>query len=62
MTVFLSLLTYFASSDAASCGPEPFALPIKDVQVRADVPNSLMRGIPAKIGSPEQDIVLLPWA
>ncbi|GKT45017.1 uncharacterized protein ColSpa_05198 [Colletotrichum spaethianum] len=46
----------------ASCDFEPVALPIQDVQVDPDIPNSFMRGIPAKIGTPAQDIVMLPWA
>lgn len=44
------------------CDTEPLALPIEDVRVLPDVEDSYMRGIPAKIGSPAQDIVLLPWA
>ena len=44
-----------------SCTLETVVLPIKDVQVNSTVPDSLMKGIPARIGTPEQDIVLLPW-
>ncbi|KAI2605960.1 acid protease [Hypoxylon fragiforme] len=40
---------------------EPFQLPIKDVQVLPEIPNSLMRGIAATVGTPPQNIVLLPW-
>ncbi|KAF5655264.1 hypothetical protein FCIRC_13909 [Fusarium circinatum] len=46
----------------ASCDAEPLVLPLQDVQVLPDVPSSFMRGIPAKIGTPPQDLVLLPWA
>ncbi|KAL0932282.1 uncharacterized protein CTRU02_213235 [Colletotrichum truncatum] len=46
----------------ASCDVEPVALPIQDVQVDPKTPNSFMRGIPAKVGTPPQDIVMLPWA
>lgn len=46
----------------ASCDVEPVALPIQDVQVDPNVPDSYMRGIPAKLGTPSQDIVMLPWA
>lgn len=45
----------------ATCG-SPLALPITDVQVVPSIPNSFMKGIPTKIGTPPQDIVLLPWA
>jgi hypothetical protein len=59
----MRLLTLFhcLSVLASSCQPEPFAVPIKDIQVEPSIPGSLMRGIPAKVGSPEQDIVLAPW-
>lgn len=40
---------------------ETVVLPIKDVQVNSTVPDSLMKGIPAKVGSPEQDVLFLPW-
>ena len=46
----------------ANCDFEPIALPITDVQVLPDVEGSLMRGIPATIGSSNQSIVMLPWA
>ncbi|KAM4055245.1 aspartic-type endopeptidase [Hirsutella rhossiliensis] len=46
---------------SSSCPQQPFQLPIKDVQVYPNVANSFMTGIPAKIGTPSQDIVLLPW-
>ncbi|EXJ81473.1 hypothetical protein A1O3_07765 [Capronia epimyces CBS 606.96] len=47
---------------ASSCELEPLVSPIKDVQVNKPVLDSFMKGIPAKIGTPEQDIVLMPWA
>ena len=40
----------------------PIALPITDVQVVPSISDSLMKGIPAKIGTPPQNIVLLPWS
>ncbi|KAI1380999.1 acid protease [Hypoxylon crocopeplum] len=40
---------------------KPFQLPIRDVQVLPDIPNSFMKGIAATIGTPPQEIVLLPW-
>ncbi|KAF5230538.1 hypothetical protein FANTH_13785 [Fusarium anthophilum] len=46
----------------ASCDAEPLVLPLQDVQVLPDVANSFMKGIPAKIGTPPQNLVLLPWA
>ncbi|KAJ0370495.1 hypothetical protein COL26b_010065 [Colletotrichum chrysophilum] len=46
----------------ASCDVEPVALPIQDVQVDPNVPDSYMRGMPAKLGTPSQNIVMLPWA
>ncbi|KAK4243460.1 aspartic peptidase domain-containing protein [Corynascus novoguineensis] len=48
----------------AVCGgntPTPMALPITDALVDPDIPDSLLRGIPANVGSPPQSIVVLPW-
>ncbi|KAI0885840.1 acid protease [Annulohypoxylon maeteangense] len=39
----------------------PFQVPIRDVQVLPDIPNSFMKGIAATVGEPPQNIVLLPW-
>ncbi|AEO71934.1 uncharacterized protein THITE_2148504 [Thermothielavioides terrestris NRRL 8126] len=39
----------------------PLAVPIRDTQVDPSIANSTMRGIPAKIGTPPQDIVMIPW-
>ncbi|KAH7171161.1 aspartic peptidase domain-containing protein [Dactylonectria macrodidyma] len=47
---------------ASICDAEPLVLTIQDVQVLPDVRDSYMKGIAAQIGSPSQDIVLLPWA
>ena len=50
---------------AVDCNPnnvKPIALPLKDVAVDPRIPGSFMRGIPARLGSPPQSIVLLPWA
>ncbi|KAH6867716.1 aspartic peptidase domain-containing protein [Thelonectria olida] len=38
------------------------APPIRDVQVIPEVDDSFIKRIPARIGSPEQDIVIMPWA
>lgn len=56
---------YIRTARTAECGPnnaKPVVLPIKDVLVDPSITESLMRGIPARIGSPPQPIVLLPWA
>ncbi|KAH7182013.1 aspartic peptidase domain-containing protein [Fusarium sp. MPI-SDFR-AT-0072] len=47
---------------ASSCDAEPLVLPLQDVQVLLDVSDSFMKGIPAEIGTPPQNLVLLPWA
>ncbi|KAI1204291.1 aspartic peptidase domain-containing protein [Annulohypoxylon truncatum] len=36
-------------------------IPIRDVQVSSVIPNSFMRGIAATVGTPPQDLILLPW-
>ncbi|KAM5343232.1 hypothetical protein ACJ41O_014198 [Fusarium nematophilum] len=56
------LLLAIPAKCASPCDAEPLALPIRDVQVIPEVEGSFIKGIPAKIGSPEQDVVLLPWA
>ena len=63
MGIDLILLLFYIHSRAlaSSCEPQPFAVPIKDVQVDASITDSFMRGIPATIGTPEQNILLAPW-
>ncbi|OTA70140.1 acid protease [Hypoxylon sp. EC38] len=39
----------------------PFQLPIRDVQVLPDIPDSFMKGIAATVGTPPQNIVVLAW-
>ncbi len=47
---------------AAVCGAiSPLALPITDTAVDPKIPDSLMRGVLAKIGTPPQNIIVLPW-
>jgi hypothetical protein len=62
MRQLLPLLLLASVTCASPCDSEPLSLPIRDVQILPNVKKSLMTGIPAKIGSPEQSIVLLPWA
>jgi hypothetical protein len=50
------------ASAASSCGPQVLSLPIQDVQVIPSIPDSFMRGIPLRAGTPAQDLVVLPWA
>jgi hypothetical protein len=57
----LAVLTVGAHAEL-NCSADPIVLPIRDVQVLSDVKDSFMKGIAAKVGSPEQDVVLLPWA
>lgn len=54
-------LVLSTAAGEAECDFEPISLALTDVQVLPDVKDSFMRGIPAKIGSPEQNIILLPW-
>ena len=62
MRRFLSVLLFMRAAFASSCDAEPLVLPLRDVQVLGDNKQSLMRGIPAEVGTPPQKIVLLPWA
>ncbi|KAK0755095.1 aspartic peptidase domain-containing protein [Schizothecium vesticola] len=58
--VHLVLAVWASSVLGQECGPVAF--PITDVRTDLAAANSFMRGIPAKIGTPPQDIVMLPWA
>lgn len=46
----------------AQCNSTPISIPIQDVQVLPEIEGSYMTGIRAQVGSPAQDILLLPWA
>ncbi|PHH81257.1 hypothetical protein CDD83_3633 [Cordyceps sp. RAO-2017] len=62
MRRLLRLALFMSRLVAASpCRRQLLQLPIKDVRVYPDVAHSFMTGIPAKIGTPPQDVVLLPW-
>ncbi|KAK8104417.1 uncharacterized protein PG998_011450 [Apiospora kogelbergensis] len=60
----LSQLSFAAAAAASApkCDFQPVALPLKDVQVLPRVKDSYMRGIPIKVGTPPQDLVVMPWA
>ncbi|KAH6848017.1 aspartic peptidase domain-containing protein [Chaetomium sp. MPI-CAGE-AT-0009] len=60
LTLFIAL--WAGRALGATCNtPVPIALPITDVIVDPSIPGSFMRGVPAKIGTPPQDIVVMPW-
>lgn len=46
---------------SSECDFEPISLALTDVQVLPKVKGSFMRGIRTTIGSPGQEIVMLPW-
>ncbi|KAH6950765.1 aspartic peptidase domain-containing protein [Fusarium avenaceum] len=62
MIRFLPILLFLREAIASSCDAEPLVLPIRSVQVYPDIKDSYMIGIPAEIGTPPQNLVLLPWA
>jgi hypothetical protein len=47
---------------ATACNSTPISLPIQDTQVLPDVEGSYMFGIRAQVGSPAQDVLMMPWA
>ncbi|KAM0193010.1 hypothetical protein ACHAPI_007959 [Fusarium lateritium] len=59
---FLATLLFLREASASSCDAEPLVLPIRSVQVYPDIKDSYMIGIPAEVGTPPQNLVLLPWA
>lgn len=60
--LFLLLLALSTPSDASQCDAAPIAIPIQDTQVLSDVDGSYMIGMRTQVGSPPQDILMLPWA
>ncbi len=63
MPIIFFIALWAGRAAAAVCNNtvSPLALPITDIVVDPSIPNSLMRGIPAKIGTPPQNIVVMPW-
>lgn len=60
----LFLAVWAVGALGAACNddaPAPMALPIADTIVDPAIPGSWMRGVRASIGTPAQDIVVLPW-
>ncbi|KAL6920518.1 hypothetical protein FSST1_004544 [Fusarium sambucinum] len=62
MQSLLPILLFLRATFASSCDAQPLVLPIRDVQILADNEESLMRGIAGQVGTPPQNVVLLPWA
>ncbi|QSZ37859.1 hypothetical protein DSL72_008959 [Monilinia vaccinii-corymbosi] len=58
----LFIISLCSLAEATSCSYSAISLPLRDIQVLPDIENSYMRGIPATVGSPAQNIVVLPWA
>ncbi|KAL1850732.1 hypothetical protein Daus18300_012810 [Diaporthe australafricana] len=59
----LWLVSFIASFVSASgCNSTPISLPIQDTQVLPNIEGSNMYGLRVQIGSPAQDIVMMPWA
>ncbi|KAI2473152.1 acid protease [Annulohypoxylon bovei var. microspora] len=58
----LQLIALAVTVHATDCEEiSPFQVSIRDIQVIPETPNSLMKGIAATVGTPPQNIVLLPW-
>ena len=62
LTKSLTIAGLLLRGSRAECDFEPLELPLTDVQILPSVKDSLVRGIPATVGSPAQKIVLLPWS
>jgi hypothetical protein len=60
MTSSLVLALEAASVLAADCA-SPLSFPITTKQIDPKVPDSIMRGIAVKIGTPEQTILVNAW-
>ncbi|KAI1171737.1 aspartic peptidase domain-containing protein [Nemania sp. FL0916] len=59
---FLPLILIDAFAYGMSCGDiKPLAFPITDIQILSDNPQSLTKGVLAGIGTPPQNIAVLPW-
>ena len=62
LLLLLQLPPWATALECESDAARPIALPLRDVLVDSGISDSYMRGIPAKVGTPPQDIVMLPWA
>ncbi|KAK4234449.1 aspartic peptidase domain-containing protein [Achaetomium macrosporum] len=60
-SLIIALWAEHGLGGACNTTTSPIALPITDTVVDPKIPDSLMRGIPAKIGTPSHNIVVLPW-
>lgn len=60
--LLICLVLMSTASEAVNCDASPVSLPIEDLQVVPDISGSFMVGLRATVGSPSQDIVMLPWA
>lgn len=60
--ILLCVVLMSTASGAVNCDASPVSLPIEDIQVVPDISGSFMVGLRATVGSPSQDIVMLPWA
>lgn len=61
MRRFFAVFFFISLTSASACDDEPLSFPITDVQVDPKVADSFIKGIPAQIGNPPQNIVLMPW-
>lgn len=63
--LFVTLLiaaSITASYASGNCDAAAISIPIQDTKVLDDVEDSYMIGLRTKLGTPSQDILLLPWA
>ncbi|ROV96865.1 hypothetical protein VPNG_09261 [Cytospora leucostoma] len=60
--LFLLISSLLTPSYGLNCDAGPISVPLKDTQVLPDVNGSYMIGLSTQVGSPPQDILMLPWA
>lgn len=62
LSLALVLASLAVSTRATNCDVDPIRVAIQDTQVLPDVNGSYMIGLRATVGSPAQNILMLPWA
>lgn len=62
LCIILLLSALIAPSHASTgCGAAAISIPLQDTKVLDDVKDSYMIGLRTKLGTPFQDILMLPW-
>lgn len=62
LQLLLLFSALFLPSHGLQCNSKPISIPIQDTQVLPSINGSNMIGLRTQVGSPPQDILMIPWA